>query len=207
MSNLSIDLETIGHFLGFFAPPNHPFDWRILKNQGGGQKLRGTLDEVRDTLDFSSQQRDQIFFMPNESDGQGQSAHNIVRVRAVFADLDGVPVENLDRFDLQPHILVETSPSKFHAYWLATEVPLDRFTGLQKRLAHLISSDPVVCDLPRIMRVPGTFHCKGAPFQSRLIQVNEGPRYTLEQIESNLPATHITPADYQPYEKIRNISL
>ena len=74
MSNLSIDLETIGHFLGFFAPPNHPFDWRILKNQGGGQKLRGTLDEVTDILNFSSQQRDQIFFMPNESDGQGQSA-------------------------------------------------------------------------------------------------------------------------------------
>ncbi len=102
MSDLKHQIDTIEQFLARFAPPVHPFDWRILEASCGVQKLRGTLDEVRDTLDFSSRQKDQIFFMVNESDGQGQSAHNIVRVRALFAELDGVPLENLDRFGLQP---------------------------------------------------------------------------------------------------------
>ena len=40
----------------------------------------------------------------------------------------------------------------------------------------MLGSDPAVHDLPRIMRVPGFVHWKGAPFLSRICYVSEPKR-------------------------------
>jgi hypothetical protein len=113
-----------------------------------------------------------IFVTVNETDGKGRKKQNIIRVRAVFVDLDGAPLEPVMANGRRPHIIVETSPGKWHAYWLA-DLPLDRFGPVQKTLIGQFGSDPSVHDLPRVMRLPGYEHRKGKPFLIEIKSTND----------------------------------
>jgi hypothetical protein len=53
-------------------------------------------------------------------------------------------------------------------------MPLDRFKPFQRELAHVFGGDPSVCNLSRVMRVPGFLHQKGEPFLSRVLHVRSG---------------------------------
>src|SRR3546814_2261987 len=70
---------------------------------------------------------------------------------------------------IPPAIVCESSPGKHHAYWPVADMPLGDFKRAQQSLAALYGGDPAVCDLPRIMRLPGYTHAKGEPFASRLL--------------------------------------
>ena len=72
-----------------------------------------------------------------------------------------------------PHLVIESSPAKFHAYVLVDGVlPLNLFTPLQHQLADQYGGDHSVCDRSRVMRVPGFIHQKGKPFRTRIIEEN-----------------------------------
>jgi RepB DNA-primase from phage plasmid len=55
-------------------------------------------------------------------------------------------------------------------YWLVKDAPLDQFKETQTRLAKLVGGDPNVCDLSRVMRLPGFLHQKqpDKPFPVRV---------------------------------------
>ena len=53
-------------------------------------------------------------------------------------------------------------------------MPLDRFKSFQRELAHTLGGDPSVCNLSRVMRVPGFLHQKSEPFLSRVLHVRSG---------------------------------
>jgi hypothetical protein len=122
--------------------------------------LHGTLAERWDPLITLSAAGAGIYVAVNETNLQGRKTTDIIRVRAYFADLDGAPLDNLKRLNLRPHIIVATSPGKFHVYWLVKDAPLNQFKQTQKRLAKLLDGDPIVCDLPHAMRIPGFPHQK-----------------------------------------------
>jgi hypothetical protein len=112
----------------------------------------------------------------NETDGSGKRAtENIVRVRGSFIDAD--TPESVKRFlctpaELRPSICVFSKADRAeraHAYWLTEDTPLEQFKHLQKALIQLFGSDEKVCDLPRIMRLPGTLHLKGEPLLVRAL--------------------------------------
>jgi len=104
----------------------------------------------------------------NESDGNGRKKENITKVRACWADFDGVPLPK--DFDEEPSMIVETSPGRFHVYYLTNDVPLDAFSTLQEGIAKKFGSDPQVKDLPKCMRMPGFLHQKKEPFMVRIVQ-------------------------------------
>ena len=56
-----------------------------------------------------------VFYAFNATDGKGRQAHNIERVRAVLVDLDGAPLAPVLAAKLEPHIVMESSPGKWHA--------------------------------------------------------------------------------------------
>jgi putative DNA primase/helicase len=123
-----------------------------------------------------------IFVTVNETDFKGRTAENIKNVRALFVDLDGSPLDPVLADDVpKPHIITETSPGRWHAYWCVggylDEVYADDFTPLQKSIAARFGGDPTVHDLPRVMRLPGFVHFKGEPFLSRIVQINSIPKY------------------------------
>lgn len=116
-----------------------------------------------------------VFVMVNRGDGYGRKAANVTGCRALFVDLDGAPLEPVLAAPIQPRIVVESSPGKWHAYWPVVDLPLEQFTPAQKALAALYGGDPKVHDKPRVMRLPGFLHRKGEPFLTRLVTCEQAP--------------------------------
>jgi predicted P-loop ATPase len=193
------DRDEAERFLTVFAPNTDQFTFQTfddnkerkkeraeankLRKQQGKKPLKdplarqrhGTLAEHWDELAELNNKGAGIYFTPNETDLQGRKIENIKRVRALFPDLDGAPLEPV-LADGAPktHIITETSPGRFQAYYLiGDDMPLDEFEPLQKAIAARFHGDPAVHDLPRVMRLPGFIHRKGEPFLVRVRQINE----------------------------------
>jgi hypothetical protein len=135
-------------------------DDRDRKDKNLTRVLHGTLDEHYATLVEYSRRGAGVFVTINETNVQRRTAADIIRIRANFTDLDGAPLTNLKQPMRRPHMIVLTSPNKFHVYWLVKGATLAQFKETQKRLAKLLGGDPNVCDLSRVMRLPGFPHQK-----------------------------------------------
>jgi len=160
--------------------------------------LHGTLDEHLPHLRELNQEGAGIFVTVNKTDLQGRASKNITKVRAIFVDLDGAPLEPLFSCEIEPHIIVETSPQRYHAYWLVESVQLEDFSSIQKAFIARFQSDPSVHDLPRVMRLPGFLHQKGDPF---LVKIHSTSGMQPIPVESflksfsiDLKATKVIPA-------------
>lgn len=127
-----------------------------------------------------------IFLTINETDGKGRKKENIIRVRAVFADLDGAPLKPV--LDYNPSLVVESSPGRYHAYWLTDDIPLDWFPSLQQSIANLFGGDNIK-DLSRVMRIPGYYHCKREPVLSKILYTNSREKYSLVELQEMFPKT------------------
>jgi hypothetical protein len=134
----------------------------------------GTLAEHWSWLVKQNARGAGIYVTVNETDGGGRKATNITRIRALFDDLDGAPIEPVNNAEIKPHIIVESSSGRFHPYWsFIGRIPLKVFEPLQKALAARFNGDPAVHDLPRVMRLAGfIWHKEGEPFRSRIVVVN-----------------------------------
>jgi hypothetical protein len=146
--------------------------------------LHGTLGQHRATLADLNARGAGIFWMVNAGDGGGRSNKSVRRIRALFVDLDGAPLEPVQASPLQPHCIVESSPGRWHAYWRIADCPLPDFTPLQKNLIARFNADESVHDLCRVMRLPGFLHRKGKPFETRIIECHERAPYTLAEFRS-----------------------
>lgn len=140
---------------------------------GGGRVLHGTLAQHQHALMRLNEDGHGVYVMINKGDGIVHSnaktcrtAANVVETRAMFIDLDGAPLTPV--LPYRPHIIVESSPDRWHAYWLTRNLPLTDFKPVQQQLAQKFDADPKVCDLPRVMRLPGFWHQKDTPFQTRI---------------------------------------
>lgn len=171
--------------------------------------LHGSLPQLSAELIRRNQRGAGIFVALNETDGRGRKNENITSVRALFLDLDGAPLPDPTEWGpTPPHVIVETSPDRFHCLWLVNDCPLDKFKIYQKALAERFNGDPSVSTLERCVRVPGFFHNKSAPFQSHIVKINETepyklasiggglqlvPKPTKKQAQPNLPVSHDGP--------------
>lgn len=149
-------------------------DKKTRKDNRLARVFHGTLDEHAAVLIKLQVQGAGVFVMVNRGDGvvypgtkTCRTARNVVAVRALIADLDGAPLGPVQ--DSQPDIVVESSPDRWHAYWLTHDCPLAEFPKTQQRIAAKFGADPKVSDLPRVLRLPGFFHLKDRPFQTRMI--------------------------------------
>jgi len=158
------------------------FDDTDAKQPVLSRVLHGTLAEHAATLASLNSRGAGVFWMVNAGDGKKRASANVQRIRALFVDLDGAPLEPVRTAPLPPHCIVETSPNRWHAYWRVSDCPLSDFRRLQKTLAACFAADPKVCDLPRVMRLPGFDHRKGKPYRSRIIVARDGPAYTVAEL-------------------------
>lgn len=127
-----------------------------------------------------------VYVMVNKGNGKGRSKEHVVKIRALFVDLDGSPYEPAAGM-LRPHIRVESSPRRWHLYWKVSDCSLEQFKPLQQAIAARFKGDKSCCDLPRVLRVPGFYHLKtDTPFLTRLVESNDFPAYTTQQIIDGL---------------------
>lgn len=192
MSFLAPDPEHARRFLAALSP-DQSFTFQTFcdfKSAGGLAKanavriLHGRFDDVADDLVAlnTGAGRAGVYVTVNQTDLKGRKATNIIGVRAVFVDLDGSPIEPVLNGALPPSIVVQSSPGKYHAYWLTDGLALADFTGFQKVLAALFDGDRSVSDLPRVLRMPGFLHMKAEPFLTEMMKCDPGLRYSRAQL-------------------------
>lgn len=156
------------------------------------RNFTGTFDEVFPAVRSLNNRGAGVFVVINEG---GHTKDKIRRVRAALADTDGAPLAPIV-YALAPHIIVESSPGNWHAYYRTADgFPLDKFTPVQEAIAEKFGTDKNVKDLPRVMRLPGFFHNKGEPFMTRITHLDaERPDYMLAEIVAGLGLTLDKPA-------------
>lgn len=137
--------------------------------------LHGTLLQHRTTLESLNAEGAGVYVMVNQGDGRGRRSGNVVRVRALFIDTDGAPFP-LEP-PLKPHLVAESSPGRWHLYWLVDGLELGDFSTLQEAFAEHYGTDPSVKDLPRVMRLPGFYHCKAEPVMVQLLEAHDHAPY------------------------------
>lgn len=140
----------------------------------------GTFNELKFKLGALNNLGAGIFAMVNKGDGvchggakTCRTIESVIAVRALFVDLDGAPLEPALNYKIKPSMVIQTSADRYHVYWLSENIQLDQFKPLQQALATNLNGDRAVCDLPRVMRLPGFYHMKGEPFMVKLIEPRE----------------------------------
>ena len=104
------------------------FDDTAAKRRELATIHHSTLEQMRwQDLEQLNARHAGVFWVVNATDGNGRKAKNVTRVRAVFADLDGAPLEPVTACELPPTAIVESSVGRWHAYWRVSDVPLEAF--------------------------------------------------------------------------------
>lgn len=184
----AINLEEAARFLARLDPDAKQFTFQTFDDRENADKTskvsrtfakisHGSLLDLASTLTNANANGAGIFVTVNETDFKGRTAKNIIRVRAVFVDLDGAPVEPVLEHKIKPHMVVESSPGRFHAYWLVKGLSPEAFRATQEALACQFNGDKSVIDLPRVMRLPGFLHRKGEAFRTRIETIMDAPPY------------------------------
>lgn len=178
--NIEPHLKTVNYFLNMLDPAGfftfQTFDESEKKDSSKAKVLHGTFAQHSNQLIQLNKNGAGVFVMVNEGDGichdeakTCRTSKNVIGVRALFVDLDGAPLEPALNYKLTPSIVIQTSTNRYHAYWLIDDCPLDQFKPLQQALAKQLNGDTAVCDLPRVMRLPGFYHMKGEPIMVKMI--------------------------------------
>lgn len=164
--------------------------------------FRGTLEECWPSMIQYNNQGYGIFAVIAMLDGAGRELSNVVGIRAQYVDLDNLSAQqNYERAAASyplPSFAVQSSPNKFHVYWCVQAYNDNhRFEIVQRKLRQLYDGDRKIIDATRVMRVPGTYHCKdvNAPHLVTCWALSGyGQRTTLEQLEAVLAPINIIDA-------------
>src|SRR5450830_1746009 len=177
INSSTIDLAMAERFLTSLAGPDAQHVFQTFcnnsSNEGVLPKVKregikpnvfvGSLSQYAKQLERINKGESGCFIVINETNG-GRKASDVIRVRALFADWDEVDTGLLAiaSCGLKPHLVAESSPGRFHAYWLVSDCSLEEFTPMQKAIAAKLGSDPLISNKDRVMRVPGFIHHKYA---------------------------------------------
>jgi|GEM_PF-5019477 len=118
----------------------------------------------------------------------GATDSDITEATALFVDVDreeatpGANLAMLEDAEVPPSLIVQSSaPHKVHAYWLLDHCPIDLWRRLQVQLIAHFGADPACKNPSRIMRVPGFWHTKGTPVQTRILS-DPGTIYSVAEL-------------------------
>nr|WP_167626449.1 phage/plasmid primase, P4 family [Mesorhizobium loti] len=196
---LPVDIDEAERFLDIIDPDATFFTFQTIddsskKDPKLGRVLNGSLRQHAAELTRLNKLGAGVFVTINETNGEGRKTEDIVRVRAVFVDLDGAPLDPVLKDVCPPQVVVTTSEGKWHAYWRVEGMELDEFPAAQRKLIAKFDGDEVVKDLPRVMRLPGFYHQKGAPQLVRIYKTSLVETYPAKQFRGEPPAAALPQA-------------
>ncbi len=125
---------------------------------------KGTFQDSWPQLERLNKKGAGIFVTINETGGRDRRNANITHIRAIFCDDDGdwSPPKGFPK----PHLTVRTSSkgdeNRYQKIWLVSDFEAEDFQFAMSKFVEW-GSDPNAKDLARVLRIPGTFHCKEAP--------------------------------------------
>lgn len=151
----------------------------------------GEFDDVVKRLLSAQEDNRGIFFTVNELDqsldeGKKRTKKMFVRARAIWVEDDNKRDEHRADWPIQPNIVVNSSPGKYHYYWLTTTENPKEWENVMKRMVQDYGCDNQAKDIARILRIPGFNHCKGEPHQVTFSVFREKP-YSWDAIKVAFP--------------------
>ena len=180
--------------------------WRHLYGKGRGFLCIATADRVGDRLEdvqheyfpYPAESKDAAEYVLLESE-RGREVYHAVhllttrerkkdqaaQIWALWADLDGAAVPE----NPKPTAVIESSPGRFHAYWLLSK-PLDpeRAENLNRHLTYAIGADKKWA-LATLLRPPRTTNYKrDDPTSVTLASLDAGRVWDPDEIDAILPA-------------------
>lgn len=215
MSNLNADIQVASDFITAITQgDDSPLIWLCLSESNDLKKppiqICDTLEAAFFRLNKANNDGYGVFLTINQSATTTRTADNINKVRAIFVDCDNPSsnaLEKLSTFSLQPHLIIESSPQKYHAYWIVAGCEPTQFRTTQQAFAKYFDGDPAVVDLPRVMRVPGFYHNKKAPFLTNIIDHQRVRAYSFKnQIAPLLDKPEFCLTTEKPILKVESFS-
>jgi len=159
-----------------------PLAFQVFDDMDGRRDPRrtrarfGNLSSLARDLDQRNQDGAGVFLAVNGTDGFGRSKAHIQELRAWWTDLDQKAAKaefHLEDLPLSPSLVVRSGHGT-HLYWRARE-PLEcagdpgrqriheaELKRIQAALAAF-GADPAVCEVARVMRLPGFYNRKREP--------------------------------------------
>ncbi len=150
--------------------------------------LQGTWREHQQALADLNRSGAGIYLTVNESAG-GRKVEHLKKIRAVWIEWDDR--RSLPAWPAPPHLLVESSPQKYHVYWATEGMTAPEHQRVMAGLAGSLGSSADAADPVRVLRMPGFFHQRvdtkkgfnGEPFRVRLLTAENReilPPYTTD---------------------------
>jgi hypothetical protein len=163
-------------------------DLKQRKDQSLAKILHGTLEQHHTDLGRLQWRRAGVYVTVNATDGKGRKLANMVKPRAIWCEWDRCG-EALPQWPLDPQVVVESSPGKFHCYWFAWDLEWADFDLLMQVMVAW-GSDKNAKDRARVLRLPGFWHQKSdPPWQVRIVVENERMPYSRDELLAAFPIT------------------
>lgn len=189
------DLNQAATFLETLDPTTDKFCFQFFRKQKGkpdSEKppILNDLQSLERVIAGNQQTGFNVSVVVSKTSTNSRKLANITGLRAAFIDFDSKLigkqvsygeglVKTVEPLDIQklkdckfpPHIIIESSPGNYHAYWMLNdpeviddEEKLERkaamFSELQKRLAFMWGSDPSCTGINWCMCIPGFWRFK-----------------------------------------------
>lgn len=173
-------------FLKYF--PGNQILVSINEKQGGDVKHYYTIPENLNQInkiDYG------IYFAVNNLDrskdpSKQRTIKMFVNARAIWIDDDVIRPACREDFPVPPNLIVNTSPGKYHYYWLTTTSNLEEWQGVMETMVQQHGCDKSSKDAARILRIPGFYHNKKEPYLITHQVLSETP-YSWEEILKHFP--------------------
>ena len=148
--------------------------------------LIGSLDDHWDKLVWRNQNGAGVFITVNRTNGRGRKKSDVTGIRALWQEDDRGDTPALPT---KPHMVVESSPGKYHRYIMTDGGPVDEFEPVQQRMVDDYGSDPNAKDRSRVLRLPGFLHLKNPdkPHMVRIIETTNASPLTWEEVKQLFP--------------------
>lgn len=126
----------------------------------------GDVISIASALDKLEPESATLHVTLNQTSHRGRKKKDIENVRVLCLDLDVVTepaaIKKI-RDGFRPHLIVESSPKKYHVYWkISDSVSLEAWSKYQLAIAWHFGGDLNLRDITKTIRVPGVRRrCKG----------------------------------------------
>ena len=135
-------------------------------------KLFGPLREHWPQIVALQSQGYGVYVVVNQGGDTDSAILDDGAVRAQFADFDGKALPDDWEFHATPDVGYSRDDLHHHIYWFITpDMQPACFKQTQRQISDYYGSDPNVCNLSRLMRLPGTLHLKD-PIHPRTYALN-----------------------------------
>ena len=180
--------------------PDTVCDFRCIHDTNkavAAHTMRGSIRELFPKLQEYNQGGWGIFVCINAMDGNGRELVNVQHIRTHVVDLDNTltsaaSYEQAIKTHPAPQMAVQSSPGKYHLYWLVQPyVGNEFYTMHQRKLAQIYDGDKSIIDPTRVLRVPGFYHLKKEPFLTNCWLINNAPRWTSQDIADSLAHVNV----------------